>query len=776
MPEIGGVVTGLVRDDPSQALSNARALDAFVQASLEQNRQPPSTRGFSTVSLPSGGGRYFITHNDHYERGYAALAARDFDTLVFDGNGAELVYRWTSLADIARFFVLFNAKRVEVRNLTVSYDPPLHTQGRVVAASATTVDFVADEGFVPIALGETSLPAGALARCSCVIKYDPVENAFVHGAGDDVYLGTIGVINATSRTYRITAGPLGIPVFGANDTVVAMYRKYFDSNVLTFAFVDDVQVENVAIHSGPGLAIAATGCGDLDIEVTVSRRGGALLANTADFIHLSGTRGNVRIDGSSEGGGDDGLNVHGAYWDIYSYDKGATGADTVTADFLVTPFGIADYLPAKGDRVAVVSRTFGFVGEPLTIAAVGPHQDVPFAGSLSRRTVTFDGDLPADFGPLSEEDYFLLNTAHEAKSVSGSLRASCVYGRGAFIQARDVDLEVQIEGTTHTGLLISNPGSAYNYESAVPRRVSVRGSLTGTNLKSSPFVGVINPAVLITSAIFGLSPTVVSDISDINLSLMITGYGQDGVAIMGAKRVMLDGVTLSGRRTKPPGVYTGLGHDIHIASARDVTLQAVTKTDGQGTLFIADTLSTVKLTGGVAGFAIKGPGAPDHRAIVVNGHLTGSAEIELDDPTFGASVIRAGRDSILMGFATPGAGPRPVTWMAEQSATGEKKGPFAEVYVAGSNAAEAPLRDANTITIIGGLGGLTLPATAQVRTIRVYNATGAPQRVYAPAATGGKLVVAGVLRDYLEIPIIGLAEFHAVLPNVYAVTRSHAWA
>ena len=117
-------------------------LSSFITAAVVHAAPPTPLQALIDAAIAAGAPTLTLPPSEIFEQGNTSLmiTATNF---LFDANGARIVFSPGAGVVIER------SSQVEVRNATVSYNPPSFSQGAVVAAdlNALTIDVLLDAGF-----------------------------------------------------------------------------------------------------------------------------------------------------------------------------------------------------------------------------------------------------------------------------------------------------------------------------------------------------------------------------------------------------------------------------------------------------------------------------------------------------------------------------------------------------------------------------------------------------------------------------------------------------
>lgn len=334
--------------------------DAAPALAAALARLPP--RGGAVLTIPPGTWRFARTQG-------AVASINGIENLTIEGAGARLLFN-----GVAKPFVFTGCQAPTVRGLTIDWQRPPFSQGEVVAVGQATADIQIDPAFpvdgseVVRALGTYERVTGLTARAG-LDAYDVVKDVALIGA-QRLRLGF-------TRPLPLRPG----------DTVVLRHALY-SANALAFAGCSGVRVEDVTIHSAPGMGVYADHCSGASVQrLRIALPDGVrLMTTTADGVHFNACSGTIMVeDCTMSRMGDDCVNVHGKYFKIVQRLDARTAVVAVRADRLAGP----QHATPAGDRVEfAAAATLEMQGRTVVTSSQ------PGADGLT--TLQFDRDLPPD--------------------------------------------------------------------------------------------------------------------------------------------------------------------------------------------------------------------------------------------------------------------------------------------------------------------------------------------------------------------------------------------
>lgn len=361
-------------------------------------------RGGAVLHVPAGTWRFAAGEG-------VAVSVEGFEDLAIEGDGARLVF-----AGLRRPFAFSGCRAPAVRGLALDWERPPFSQGEVVAvgdggrAAEVRVDpqFPVDGSEPVAALGTYDRGTGLVARGG-VDAYGAVERVALAGA---------------QRLALEFNRPLPLR---PGDTVVLRHALYAAS-ALSFARCARPVVEDVTVHTAPGMAVFAAHCEGATVrrlQIAPPAGSGRLMTTVADGVHLRACGGVLLVeDCAMEGMGDDGVNVHGTYLRI------ARLLDARTVAVTAPPGALAG---ASGPVSVVDSDTLETRGE-AEVAAVEAQ-----GGAL---VLHLGRDLPAG---VRVGDY-VLDAGAGAQARIVSCRFPGNRARGVLVHS-----DATVEGCTFSG-------------------------------------------------------------------------------------------------------------------------------------------------------------------------------------------------------------------------------------------------------------------------------------------------------------------------------------
>jgi len=434
----------------------------------------PADRPIRLVLRP---GRYDLAEGANPGSPRTAIAFRDRQGLTIEGHGAEL-----SLTGLVNTFVFERCAQVGVRDLTVDWKRPPFSVGEVVRSAERSFDVRVWDEF-PVTGAET---VGAF------MDYDPATRR-PRRHGLDVYDAVASVELTAPQTLRLR---LKRPIRLQPGVLVVLRHQVYSYNAFLFARCKDVRVENVTVHTTPGMGLVADVTEDITLDRfrVVPRPGGRrIMSATADATHFSGCKGTVRLTRCEfEGMGDDAANVKSG---LYLTVRERVDDRTVLAQHNLK----FQNPPDPGDMMEIARQ------DTLLPYATARVEACSLEPEHAIHRLRFAEPLPAG---LQVGD--LLGNASRVPKLR---MADCVVrhnrARGVLVQTRDAVIErCRFEGCTSSAVLVIAE-SAHFFESITARNVTIRNNrIEGCNYGAAMVDGAIQLCGLLRGFVYSRTPGV----------------------------------------------------------------------------------------------------------------------------------------------------------------------------------------------------------------------------------------------------------------------------
>jgi hypothetical protein len=300
-----------------------------VRAALEEVRKGKVTK----LTFPPG--RYdfhperaseeylFVSNNDEGLK-RIAFPLKGLKGLEIDGGGSTFVFHGYTVP-----FLLDHAGDIALRNFTVDFSRPFHSEGMVRAITPQHVDLEFSQEFpheirngvfvftdgqkasgpaTTVTSGEILYPYGSL------LAFDPVkrETAFMakdrYEVGDGIAAEKIGPNRVRLRIPDISAKEGDVLVFSPKNRDVPGF---------VISDCTGIHLTDITLHHCGGMGVIAQRSADIFVKklrVTPPPGGKRIVSTTADATHFVNCKGRIElVDCLFEQQKDDATNVHGLY-------------------------------------------------------------------------------------------------------------------------------------------------------------------------------------------------------------------------------------------------------------------------------------------------------------------------------------------------------------------------------------------------------------------------------------------------------------------------------
>jgi hypothetical protein len=265
----------------------------------------------------------FVSNNDEGLK-RIAFPLDGINGLEIDGGGATFVFHGYTVP-----FLLDRASGVTLRNFSVDFDRPFHSEGKVLAINSKHVDLDITKEFpheirngvlvftngakstgpaTTVTSGEVLYPYGSL------LAFDPIkrETAFM---AKDRYKVSDGIAAEKLAPNRVR---LKIPDISAKAGDVLVFSpRNRDVPGIVISDSSDIHLKDVTIHHCGGMGVIAQRSADMFIHklrVTPPPGGERIVSTTADATHFVNCKGRIElVDCLFEQQKDDATNIHGLY-------------------------------------------------------------------------------------------------------------------------------------------------------------------------------------------------------------------------------------------------------------------------------------------------------------------------------------------------------------------------------------------------------------------------------------------------------------------------------
>lgn len=318
----------------------------------------------------------------------------NIDGLVIEGNGAELQFTKTNQP-----FSFINCSNLIVRNLSVDFDEPVFTQGKVVAKNLATgtIDVLIQEGYP---LPPSRLVGGGGGAHGIVFDAVQYTRKIFPDIDDDHFLiDSVKVVNdRVFRFYLIAKYYKQVGYIQINDRVTHGFGWSYLSpeyraqktgippGAIKLRACSDVLFEDFNLYASRVMGFSVDNSnGDITFRRTqIKRKPGTdrLLSMPSDGIHTDNNRGAIIIDNCFlESTGDDVTSLHS------KEDKVATKINATTFELMTTDNAYAFNLIKANDELMFIDRKSG------TVLGTAIVQSVSVNTATKKHTVVLDREI-----------------------------------------------------------------------------------------------------------------------------------------------------------------------------------------------------------------------------------------------------------------------------------------------------------------------------------------------------------------------------------------------
>lgn len=265
----------------------------------------------------------FVSNNDEGLK-RIAFPLKGIEGVEIDGGGATFVFHGYTMP-----FLLDSARNVTLRNFTVDFSRPFHSEGKVLAITPQQVDLEFSAEFpyeirngvlvftngkkdtgpaTTVTSGEVLYPYGSL------LAFDPVkkETAFMakdrYKVGEGIAADPLGPNRVRLKIPNISASVGDILVFSPRGREVPGF---------VLADSSGIKLTDITLRHCGGMGVIAQRSADILVhrmKVTPPPGGKRIISTTADATHFVNCKGKIElVDCLFEQQKDDATNIHGLY-------------------------------------------------------------------------------------------------------------------------------------------------------------------------------------------------------------------------------------------------------------------------------------------------------------------------------------------------------------------------------------------------------------------------------------------------------------------------------
>ncbi len=300
-----------------------------VRAALEKVRSGKATK----LTFPPG--RYdfhperaseeylFVSNNDEGLK-RVAFPLTNLEGVEIDGGGSTFVFHGYTIP-----FLIDKSTGITLRNFSVDFSRPFHSEGKVLAITPDHVDLEFSKEFpheirngvlvftdgqkgsgpaTTVSSGEVLYPYGSL------LAFDPVKRETAFMAKDRYKVGE-GIAADKLGPNRVR---LKIPDISAKvGDVLVFSPKNRDVPGIVISDGSGIHLTDITLHHCGGMGVIAQRSADLFVKklrVTPPPGGARIVSLTADATHFVNCKGKIElVDCLFEQQKDDATNIHGLY-------------------------------------------------------------------------------------------------------------------------------------------------------------------------------------------------------------------------------------------------------------------------------------------------------------------------------------------------------------------------------------------------------------------------------------------------------------------------------
>jgi len=265
----------------------------------------------------------FVSNNDEGLK-RIAFPLTDIEGLEIDGGGSAFVFHGYTVP-----FLIEESSGITLRNFSVDFSRPFHSEGKVLAITPDHVDLEFSEEFpheirngvlvftngqkvsgpaTTVSSGEVLYPYGSL------LAFDPVKRETAFMAKDRYEVGAgIAADKLGPEQVRIRIPDISAKV----GDVLVFSPKNRDIPGIVISDSSGVHLTDITLHHCGGMGVIAQRSTDILVKkmrVTPPAGGKRIVSTTADATHFVNCKGRIElVDCLFEQQKDDATNVHGLY-------------------------------------------------------------------------------------------------------------------------------------------------------------------------------------------------------------------------------------------------------------------------------------------------------------------------------------------------------------------------------------------------------------------------------------------------------------------------------
>lgn len=428
------------------------------------------TNGGERIVFPKGRYDFWPDKSGGWGRAFLIENAHD---LRFDGGGSEFVFH-----GLMNPFRIAKSKNIEVRNFSVDWERPFITQGEIREATEDYVDIAIDRAQYPYVIedGKAWFTGEDWKRDvdGYNILYDKATREIAYKTRDN----TLGM-DFKGKAEEIAPGVIrfhGKPKMRpAPGTLIGLGHGRYLVTGFDVSRSADVTLRDITAYHVLSHGVVAERTENLTLNafnIVADDRKGRVFSSVADGFHLVHCKGDVIVENCAHTGlGDDFLNTHGRNCVVQKRLDGRT--------LLVDRAEATD----AGDDVWLLRKAEAQRREVRRVASVKRAEP---DGGRQKQVVTFEEDLPEDFG---EGDFFENKTWNARLTMRGCKILKRHRARGILVTTPEkVVIEKNYFRTAGTAILLEGDTS-YWFESGALEDMVIRDNVFEDCLTSGSETG-----------------------------------------------------------------------------------------------------------------------------------------------------------------------------------------------------------------------------------------------------------------------------------------------
>lgn len=436
---------------------------------------------------------YYISNHDQTNPKYVGIPLENMENLVFDGQGAELIFHGRMLP-----ISLLHAANCTLKNFHIDFENPHINQvkilendtvaGTIVYEVAPWVTYeIRDSVFFAQGEDWEHVPGSGIA-------FEGETKRLVYRTSD-IRVGTKNVTEIAPRTIKCFQwkDPRLIP-----GTVVAMRGNPRPTPGIFISNSTNTVLENIQIHYAEGMGVLAQVSENITLDkLSVCLRGEndpRYFTTQADATHFSGCKGIIiSKNGLYEGMMDDAINVHGTYLKVIKRidDKTLIGRYMHNQSF-----GFEWGRP--GDAVQFIqSNTMEITGEQNKIASIEATDKPDYHGAKEFR-ISFEQPLEPEISETETYGIENLEWTPEVIFADNTIRNNRARG-SLFSTPKPTIVENNLfDHTSGTAILLCGDCNGW-YETGACHNVIIR---------NNTFINSLTNMFQFTNAIISIYPEI----------------------------------------------------------------------------------------------------------------------------------------------------------------------------------------------------------------------------------------------------------------------------